>query len=111
MAETGTDPRLIRLHPSDNVCVLAGTIRAGDTYLVEGARVTSPITVGLGHKIASQAIASGDKVRKYGAPIGSATRAIAAGAHVHLHNMKSDYTPTYALDAAKVRAGVTEDAT
>ena len=37
---------------------------------------------------------------KYGAPIGSATAAIAAGEHVHVHNMKSDYTPTYQLDAA-----------
>jgi len=27
--------------------------------------------------------------------IGSATRDIAVGEHVHLHNMKSDYLPTY----------------
>jgi len=31
-------------------------------------------------------------------PIGSATRAIKAGEHVHLHNMKSDYIPTYTLE-------------
>lgn len=30
--------------------------------------------------------------------IESATRAIEAGEHVHLHNMKSDYLPTYALE-------------
>ena len=29
---------------------------------------------------------------------GRASRAIAAGDHVHLHNLVSDYTPTYALN-------------
>ena len=35
---------------------------------------------------------------KYGAPIGVATEGIAPGSHVHVHNMKSDYTPTYHLE-------------
>ena len=54
--------------------------------------------LGLGHKIARIAIAPGAPVIKYGAPIGRATQAIAPGDHVHLHNLKSDYTPTYALE-------------
>ena len=33
-----------------------------------------------------------------GAPIGRASRAIAPGDHVHLHNLVSNYTPTYALN-------------
>jgi hypothetical protein len=37
----------------------------------------------------------GEVVLKYGAPIGSMTEAAAVGAHVHLHNLKSDYIPTY----------------
>ena len=52
----------------------------------------------LGHKIARRPIAAGDKVVKYGAPIGTATAAIAAGAHAHVHNIRSDYTPTYHLE-------------
>ena len=48
-------------------------------------------------------IAAGEKVLKYGAPIGTATAAIAAGEHVHVHNIESDYTPTYHLDAARAR--------
>jgi hypothetical protein len=36
-------------------------------------------------------------VLKYGVSIGSATADISLGEHVHLHNIKSDYTPTYAL--------------
>ena len=41
-------------------------------------------------------IAAGEKVFKYGAPIGSATQPIAPGDYVHTRNLKSDYLPTYA---------------
>jgi hypothetical protein len=44
-------------------------------------------------------------VLKYGAPIGSATADIAPGAHVHVHNMMSDYTPTHHLLDAQARHG------
>jgi hypothetical protein len=95
-----TDPRLLLLSPGDTVFVLRGQIEAGETVLVEGQPVTVPQRLGLGHKIARVAVAAGGKVLKYGAPIGSATRAIRPGDHVHLHNLKSDYTPTYALTGA-----------
>ena len=55
----------------------------------------------MAHKVARFPIFSGDKIIKYGAPIGVATADIAAGAHVHVHNIRSDYTPTYTLDAAR----------
>ena len=54
----------------------------------------------LGHKLARRPIAPGEKVRKYGAPIGTATRAIAAGEHVHVHNLASDYTASISLQGA-----------
>ena len=50
--------------------------------------------VRLGHKIASVALSPGSKVIKYGACIGRATKPIAAGAWVHLHNLASDYLAT-----------------
>src|SRR3546814_7138739 len=40
-----------------------------------------------GHKIAVVDIAAGAPVIKFGFPIGTATAAIARGAHVHSHNM------------------------
>ncbi len=94
-----TDTRLLLLSPDDNVFVLRGAIDAGETIALETGQAVVPARLGLGHKIARRAIASGEKIVKYGAPIGSATAAIAAGAHVHIHNVKSDYTPTYALAA------------
>ena len=93
-----TDPRLLLLAPGDSVFVLRDQIEAGETVWVEGVAVAFPTRLGLGHKIARVAVAAGDKVIKYGAPIGRATQAIAQGDHVHLHNLTSDYTPTYALD-------------
>src|SRR5262245_32696339 len=42
-----------------------------------------------GHKIALRAIHAGDRVIKYGSPIGTASSEIAAGAHVHTHNVAS----------------------
>ena len=48
-----------------------------------------------------EAIPAGTKVVKFAAPIGSATCPIQPGEHVHLHNLKSDYLPTYTLDDGK----------
>ncbi len=42
-----------------------------------------------GHKYAIRDIAEGENVVKYGMPIGHATRPIAKGEHVHVHNVKT----------------------
>ena len=44
------------------------------------------------------AIESGERIFKYGAPIGVATRDIEPGEYVHTHNMTSDYLPTFTLE-------------
>ena len=93
-----TDPRLMLLFPGDSVYVLRRQIAPGEAVMVDGLAVFFPQALGLGHKIARLPMAAGERVIKYGAPIGRASRAIAPGDHVHLHNLKSDYTPTYALD-------------
>jgi hypothetical protein len=93
-----TDPRLMLLSPGDSVYVLRDQIAAGEAVMVEGSAVAFAQSLGLGHKIARVPVAAGQQVIKYGAPIGRASRAIAPGDHVHLHNLTSDYTPTYALN-------------
>ncbi len=93
-----TDPRLMLLSPGDSVYVLRDQIAASEAVMVNGVAVAFPQALGLGHKIARVLVAKGDQVIKYGAPIGRASRAIAPGDHVHLHNLVSDYTPTYALN-------------
>jgi (2R)-sulfolactate sulfo-lyase subunit alpha len=50
--------------------------------------VTQPVP--LGHKVALRDIAAGQPVVKYGVVIGRATQDIAAGDHVHVHNLKGE---------------------
>lgn len=105
MPRSDTDPRLMLLSPGDSVYVLRDQIAAGETILVQGRKVAISAALGLGHKIARTAMRPGDKVLKYGAPIGSASAPIAPGDHVHTHNLKSEYTATHTLEAARANAG------
>jgi (2R)-sulfolactate sulfo-lyase subunit alpha len=89
----------ILLHPDDNVLVLSAPVRAGDRLTIDGQVVIASADVAVGHKLARRALAVGDKVLKYGAPIGSMTAPAAAGEHVHLHNMKSDYIASHTRQA------------
>jgi hypothetical protein len=93
-----TDTRILRLAPEDNAGVVTTTIDAGEPLTIAGASVTISCRIPTGHKIALVPIAPGQKVLKYGAPIGSATCAIQPGEYVHTHNVKSDYLPTYTRD-------------
>lgn len=95
------DPRLLLLDDADNVLVAIQTLEAGTVLTVANQSVTVPQRLTLGHKLAARAIRAGDKILKYRVAIGSATRDIAPGEHVHLHNLKSDYLPTYTLEGGR----------
>jgi len=94
-----SDSRLLRLDPLDNVLVTIQTLEAGDRVTIDGREITVPARLTLGHKLAARAIRNGERILKYHMPIGSATRDIALGEHVHLHNMKSDYIDTLEMQA------------
>jgi len=96
---TSTDPRLIRLAAADNVLILATTVAAGTPLSVGGREVALQRDLTLGHKIAARDIARGEIILKYDFPIGVATEDIPAGAHVHLHNVRSNYTASYVVEA------------
>lgn len=87
------------LAPGDNIAVAVRDLAPGDVAEVGGSRIAIRDTVLVGHKFALRAIAKDERIVKYGAPIGRATQAIAAGEYVHIHNVTSDYLPTYTLDA------------
>lgn len=96
--ENSNPAKLIRIHPDDNVGVLSRSVQAGDMIDVEGSFVNASSDFGLGHKFALKEILPRGKIYKYGISIGSAVEAIGKGAHVHLHNIQSDYLPTFTLD-------------
>lgn len=96
-----TDIRLLLLSPDDNVLVVRAPIGAGERIRVEGHELPLAVAVSMGHKLARRAIRAGEPVVKYGAVIGTATMAIPPGAHVHIHNVRSNYTATHTLEEAR----------
>jgi len=79
----------------DDVGVAVRDLATGEEVGVsslEGEFVTTVrlvTDVPLGHKVAMRELDLDHKVIEYGRPIGKATAAIPAGAHVHVHNIKS----------------------
>jgi altronate hydrolase len=90
----------IRLHPADDVLIARA-------QLVGGTQVEDITVRGLippGHKVATRALAEGEPVRRYNQIIGFASKPIAAGEHVHTHNLnmgpdKGDFARDYAFGA------------
>ena len=90
----------IRLHPADDVLIARSQLVGGTS--VEGIAVRGLIPAG--HKIAMRAIAQGEAVRRYNQIIGFASKPIAAGEHVHTHNLGvgdkgGDFARDYAIGA------------
>lgn len=77
------------IHEKDNVAVALKDLRAGYNLVLRGAPVLLKGDIPAGHKFAPDDIKNGDKVIKYGLPIGYATAKIAAGSHVHTDNLRT----------------------
>ncbi len=90
----------IRLHSNDDVVIAR-------SQLVGGTEVEGVISRGLippGHKMAVRSIATGAPVRRYDQVIGFASQPIAAGEHIHTHNLdmgpdKGHFERDYAFGA------------
>lgn len=86
----------IRLQPSDNVVIALRDFTAGEA--IEGVEAPVQQSIARGHKIAASPIAAGENVLRYGQIIGQATADIAAGDHVHVHNLgMGEHTQDYAF--------------
>lgn len=90
----GTDKaKALVMNAADNVATVLEEVAPGtEVALTVGdktvaVRVTEKI--GFGHKFAIRAIPRGEPILKYGQTIGVATADIAAGRHVHVHNLES----------------------
>jgi altronate hydrolase len=73
----------IRLHPQDDVLIARAQLVGG--AVVENVQVKGLVPPG--HKVAMRDIAPGEPVRRYNQVIGFASKPIAAGEHVHTHNL------------------------
>ncbi len=75
-------PRTLRLNARDNIIVAVDAVEPG----VTAQGVTASARIPRGHKMATEPIAKGQPILKFGQIIGFASEAIAPGAHVHTHN-------------------------
>lgn len=86
----------ILLHQAeDDVGVAAMDLKAGEkvqAVTLDGdpvGEIELVTDVPLAHKVAMRDLEEQKHIIEYGSPIGFASAAIAAGAHVHTHNLKS----------------------
>ncbi len=80
---------VIAIDARDNVATALRALTPGEPVVVAGATVAVREPIPAGHKVALVGIAAGAPVVKYGSSIGLALAPIAAGAHVHTHNVAS----------------------
>lgn len=94
MAEApGARPRALLLDPADNVAVAVRPLAVGEVVELEGATVEVREPIRFGHKFALRPLDRGARVLKYHETIGIAAAEIAAGEHVHVHNVESSRLP------------------
>jgi len=91
---------LIRLAEPDNVLVVSSSLEAGTIVEIGGETVQLARQLSLGHKLAARPIKKGETIVKYNFPIGVAIEDIPLGAHVHVHNVRSNYTQSYVIEEA-----------
>ena len=89
-------PLYLRLNPADDVVIACRDLEPGTNLIQEKVVVAERVPAG--HKVATRAVAAGQPVRRYSQIIGFATRPIAPGQHVHVHNLEvRDFARDYAF--------------
>ncbi len=83
---------IVVLAETDNVGIAVSDIAADEmARSAEGRAVKAGEPVPLGHKIALREIAAGERIVRFGVPVGIATSDIGPGRLVHIHNVRSQY--------------------
>jgi Flp pilus assembly protein CpaB len=86
--------KVLILDARDNIVVCLADLNPGDKIEQDDITLTVLNPTPRGHKIASRAIAKGEGIIKYGERMGHAIAPIAAGEHVHVHNILGDRLST-----------------
>ena len=93
----GSFKKIVILSEHDNVLIACQDINIGESISYKEETYIVNENIKLGHKIARSNILKGESIVKFNMHIGSATRNIKKGEHVHTHNIKSDFIPTYSI--------------
>ncbi len=85
----------LKVHDQDNVATIFSEGTSPGTMLEvrdkkgNAGSLKAQSDIPYGHKIALENIAPGERIKKYGEVIGTATKDIVPGDHVHVHNLAS----------------------
>jgi hypothetical protein len=82
------DGAALRLKDDDDVAVALRPLAAGEEVRFGAESIALGDAIPSGHKFATRPIAAGALIHKYGQMIGRASAPIAAGRHVHVHNVE-----------------------
>lgn len=108
-------PDAMQVHAADTVAVALRPLQTGERVVLGSVPYLLADDIPQGHKFALVPHQSGDRVVKYGLPIGRTSAAIASGEHVHSHNLvtalagEEHYAPGVASGPAACSA-ISEDA-
>lgn len=87
--------KILIINENDNVAVAVQPLKKGDEIgiNVKGQKELNRLricqNIPFSHKIALRRIKRGEKIIKYGEPVGEATKDISEGEYVHIHNIES----------------------
>lgn len=97
--------RGFKIHPDDNIAVvICNSASRGDALSIHNVpEIVLKDDIPFGHKVALEPIQCGEKIYKYGFPIGDATQDIVPGEWVHTHNVATSLSGQihYAYQKAK----------
>lgn len=91
----------IKIHPADNVAVALSPLSAGQTLDIDGISVTLKEDIPQGHKFSLRPLSNGEKIIKYGNPIGFIQTSIPEGTWIHTHNLKTGLSDLLTYSYAK----------
>jgi altronate hydrolase len=95
----------IRLHRSDNIAVARVPLSPGQVIRIDGITVTVADPVPAGHKVVLVRVPAGERVKRWGEPIGRAIVTLEPGRHVHTHNVAyEEDTPDYVFPEGDIGA-------
>jgi altronate dehydratase small subunit len=99
--------KAIQLDDKDNVATVTDDVSKGEQVEVlnpmgEVILDAKPVEdIIFGHKLALRNLGKGETIIKYGEVIGVASKPIAVGGWVHIHNVESGRLPTSELEVDK----------
>src|SRR5262245_12942082 len=94
----------IRLHHADNVAVARAPLSPNQVLRIDGITVNVADPVPAGHKVVLVRVPAGERVMRWGEPIGRAIVTLEPGRHVHTHNVAyEEATPDYVFPEGDIK--------